>query len=57
MCIFYFSTPLQIVDDASASSIGTPTTISALPSPHAKVEEDEDDSSDEFGNAKKPVHK
>ncbi|XP_017870251.1 PREDICTED: uncharacterized family 31 glucosidase KIAA1161 isoform X2 [Drosophila arizonae] len=51
----------SIVDDASASSIGTPTTISALPIPHANPhhskEEEDDDSSDEFGNAKKPVHK
>ncbi|TDG39119.1 hypothetical protein AWZ03_014459, partial [Drosophila navojoa] len=51
----------SIVDDASASSIGTPTTISALPIPHvnphhSKEEEEDDDSSDEFGNAKKPVH-
>ncbi|KRF80574.1 myogenesis-regulating glycosidase isoform X2 [Drosophila virilis] len=47
----------SMVDDASASSMGTPTTIMVIPKANDNAKQEDDDSSDEFGNAKKPVHR
>ncbi|XP_064540597.1 myogenesis-regulating glycosidase isoform X2 [Drosophila montana] len=47
----------SMVDDASASSMGTPTTIMVVPKANDNAKQEDDDSSDEFGNAKKPVHR
>ncbi|XP_060663430.1 myogenesis-regulating glycosidase isoform X1 [Drosophila nasuta] len=55
----------SIVDDVSASSMGTPTAVNLTPdSGNANGNHkddgnngDDDDSSDEFGNAKKPVYR
>ncbi|KAL7744477.1 hypothetical protein ACLKA6_001852 [Drosophila palustris] len=50
----------SIVDDISASSVGTPTVVTVVPdsvNSHGNDKDDDDDSSDEFGNVKKPVYR